>query len=363
MTHVPHRLSFLICLLTATTPGWAQKRYAFFVSGDPQYLAEKSPNPQKLDPLSEEANRRFIRIAQTLPGTNLPEHMGGGTVSKQILGIIVTGDLIDSLDKTGGPYPAMQRHEWHRFKSDYGLVGGDGKLPYPVYELHGNHDGPQGNSFVTEDIARRNLKRPNIVHRSKNGLHCSWDWGPIHCINLGLFVGAGDDRRDKHHYAPRGSLAFLKKDLQEHVGDSRRPVVLCHHLHLNAPAFDWPTEDLEAYHQTIQPYNVVAIFNGHTHASPPRRQVWTGPSLLGDKPEAKGIDSFDPDDSGAAKMHRGKPVGLRHGLLYVELIDRPAMAPDEFVVRSYFTKDNWKTAQWGKVWRKTVELPAAKSLP
>jgi hypothetical protein len=355
----------LLCLIIAasTLSAHGEGRYAFLVSGDPQYLAEKSATPKQLDPLSEQANDRFIRLIQKLPGTPLPKSMGGGTVSKNILGILITGDLIDSLDKRGGVHPAMQQFEWKRFKADYGLAGNDGRIPFPAYELHGNHDGPQGDTFLTQEIIARNLKRPGVVNRSTNGLHYSWNWGPIHCVNLGLFVGEGEERRPKYHYAPRGSLAFLKQDLAKHVADSGRLVVLSHHLHLNAPGFDWPSEDLAAYHQTIQPYNVVAIFNGHTHGSPPRRLVWNGQKIQPDRPTSIGIDSFDPDDSGAAKLHKGKPVGMNHGFLYVELIDEPGAKSDRFIVRSYASKDNWKTAQWIRMWSKTVKVPARAPKP
>ena len=194
----------------------AEKRYAFLISGDPQYVAQKVKEPKKLDIYSEQANSRFLSLVKSFPGTAIPEKSGGGTVSRKILGMLVTGDLIDSADKNGGFYPAMQRFEWQRFKADYGLNGKDGGLPFPVYELHGNHDGPQGDTFIVDDIIERNKTRPQVVHVSGNGLHYSWDWGPLHLVNLGMFVGAGEERRKDHHYAPRGSLEFLREDLKRH---------------------------------------------------------------------------------------------------------------------------------------------------
>lgn len=176
----------------------------------------------------------------------------------------------------------------------------------------------------------------------------------MHLINLGMFVGAGDKRREEHHYAARASLEFLKEDLAKHVGDSGRPVIISHHLHLDAPEFDWPAEDLAAYYAAIRGYNVIAIFNGHTHGSPPRHRRWNG-SEIG--PDVVGIDNFDPDDCGAAKLVKGEPVGLAHGLLYVEIVDRPGTEHDDMTVRSYITKDNWETGTWDKVWRKAIASP------
>jgi len=331
-----------------------ETRIAFFVCGDPQYLAEHSASPTKLDPLSEKANSRFIKLLNTLPGSPLPESMGGGHVARDLRGLLITGDLIDSLDKNGGHYPAMQRFEWERFVADYGLTGKDGRVPFPIYELHGNHDGPQGDSFLVDAIIKRNKTRPGVLNRSVNGLHYSWEWGPLHLVNLGMFVGDGESRRADHHYAPRGSLQFLKADLSKHVGDSGKPVIVSHHLHLNAPEYDWPAEDLAAYHALLKKYNVVAIFNGHTHGSPPRHQRWDGKRV---GQEIDGIDNFDPDDAGASKMHNGKPVGLAHGMLYVEITNRPGADNDQMVVRSYMTKDNWATAKWDRLWKIEVAIP------
>ncbi len=331
---------------------------SFIVSGDPQYLAENVPEPQKLDPVSDQANARFVDLLKSFPGTTIPQQLGGGKVNTRIQGIIVAGDLVDSADKTGGNYPAMQKFEWQRYTSDYGLTGKDRGLPFPVYELHGNHDGPQGDTFIIGELVARNKRRPGLVNISRNGLHYSWNWGPLHLVNLGMFVGDGDRRRDQYHYAPLGSLEFLLEDLAKEIGESGRPVALAFHLHPNGPAFDWPPQDLELFWNAIQQYNVVALFHGHTHGSPPSRITWNengfGPDL------EQGIDVFNPDDSGAGKINPqdpANPLGIRHGFLYVELIDRPGTAADQFVVRSVLTNDNWRTHQWGQEWKKNIGIP------
>ena len=102
---------------------------------------------------------------------------------------------------------------------------------------------------------------------------------------------------------------------------------------------------------------MIALFHGHTHGSPPSRIQWNK-TVFGQSVE-DGIDVFNPDDSGAAKTNprdADNPTGLRHGFLYVELIDRPGTKRDEFIVRSKFTKDNWATHQWGQSWSKPVLL-------
>ncbi len=335
-----------------------EERYAFFVIGDTQYVAEKSRQPSRLDPYSERASHRFFELFKALPGSGIPDRLGGGTVSDDIRGVIVTGDLIDSADKNGGPYPAMQRFEWKRFKTDFGLNGRGGKIPFPVYELHGNHDGPQGDTFIIDEISNRSTERTGVVNVSSNGLHYSWDWGPLHCVNAGIFVGLGDVRREGHHYAARASLEFLRNDLKTQVGDSGRPVIISFHLHPNCPEFDWSREDLTEFWKETQKYNIVALFHGHTHGSPPSRMVWDG-KKFGVK-LSTGIDVFNPDDSSAAKTDprdATKGVGLGHGFLYVELIDKPSTENDELIVRSYSSKDNWATHDWHSMWSKPIRIP------
>jgi len=331
--------------------------YAFLVTGDPQYLAEHSATPTKLDFYSEQANSRFLEIVRSFPKRPIPPELGGGDVASELLGMLVVGDLIDSADKNGGPYPAMQRFEWQRYLRDYGLTGKDGGLTYPIYELHGNHDGPQGDTFVVDEIIARNQRRPGVKHVSENGLHYSWDWGPLHLVSLGIFVGEGELRRKDFHYSPRASLEFLRADLAEHVGDSGRPVVLAFHIHPNCPEFDWPPQDLAAFWDLVQSYNIVAMFHGHTHGSPPHRMQWNGQDFAPELPG--GIDVFNPDDSAAAKTDPKNPaqgVGLLHGFLYVELIDRPGSDNDTFVVRSLATRNNWATHDWDRIWSKKVSL-------
>jgi len=341
-----------------TPPSGNTNRIAFIVAGDPQYLAEASASPQKLDPYSEQANSRAIDILNTFSGRAIAAEQGGGRVADEILGLVNTGDLIDSLDKTGGFYPAMQRFEWDRFKADYGLTGRDGKIPYPVYEMHGNHDGPQGDTFIVNGIIERNKVRPGVVNRSDNGLHYSWDWGKLHCVSLGIFVGEGEERRKDYHYAPRASLEFLRQDLEDQVGKSGRPVMLFFHIHPNGPEYDWPPEDLAMFWQAIKPYNVVALFHGHTHASPPSRMMWDG-NQFGDRLE-NGLNVFNPDDIGAAKIDPQEPskaVGLPHGFLYVELLDAEGTGQDRLVVRSYATNDNWATHDWHSTWTIDIAVP------
>src|SRR5262249_23686804 len=159
--------------------------------------------------------------------------------------------------------------EYEAYAADFGLDGTDGRLKYPVYEVHGNHDSPPGDGLVVGKIVERNRKRPGVKSLSKNGLHYSWDWGPVHLVALGIVVGAGPEVKRPRRYNPLDSLDFLVSDLREKVGDSGRPVVLMHHVDVlryslpcdpqAAPANrEWDPCDVKAYHDALKGYNVAA---------------------------------------------------------------------------------------------------------
>src|SRR5262245_36653384 len=188
---------------------------SFFVIGDTHYLADKT-NPEKLDSRSAVTTPKLIERLNQLPGTAIPENAGGGKVETP-RGVIHAGDLIDSGDRSGEPFGKMQKSEWRHYAADFGLDGKDGKLRYPVYEVHGNHDAPQGTGLVIDRIIERNRKRPGVTNVSKNGLHYSWDWGNVHFVALGIVVGAVPAVKRKRRYNTLDSLDFLTVDLLDKV--------------------------------------------------------------------------------------------------------------------------------------------------
>jgi hypothetical protein len=184
---------------------------AFFLVADTHYLANKD-EPELLDQKSRDVTSRLIDTLNRLPGATIPETAGGGMVAIP-RGVIHAGDLIDSGDKNGKVLEQMQATEWKGFVADYGLSGQDGRLKYPVYEVHGNHDGPQGRGLAIDGIVERNKRRPGVKNTSANGLHYSWDWGPVHCVNLGIVVGQVKSVTQRRRYNPLDSLDFLIDDL------------------------------------------------------------------------------------------------------------------------------------------------------
>ena len=96
----------------------------------------------------------LIDTLNALPNTEIPAEAGGGRVGT-IQGVIHAGDIIDTGDKRGVIQSKMQQREWEGFNKDFGLNGTEGRLKYPVYEVHGNHDSP-----------RHSNRRPDRTYQS-----------------------------------------------------------------------------------------------------------------------------------------------------------------------------------------------------
>ncbi|HSI32029.1 MAG TPA: metallophosphoesterase [Tepidisphaeraceae bacterium] len=345
----------LPAIATAAAPPPANpNEIAFFFVSDSHALALKD-DPAKIDPASALVTGRLIDVLNALPGTAIPAGAGGGTVGAP-RGVIHGGDIIDSGDKAGQPFVAMQKTELWYYNAEFGLTGADGRLKYPVYEVHGNHDSPSGAGLAIEEIKRRNKTRPGLVATSSNGLHYAWDWGPVHFVNLGIVVGTSPRTMRKRRYNPLGSLDFLVADLKEKVGDSGRPVIVTHHVDVarygqlpdnpDGPYDnkEWDPVDVHAFYDALKPYNVIAVLYGHTHA----RAVfkWDGSST---KAGDAGLDVFNVKDSAHFK-------GPKHTFFYFHL----DLAAGRMTVREYATPDKWVTATWTtQTWTKSIKVGKA----
>jgi hypothetical protein len=318
---------------------------AFFHISDIHVYAPME-SPDHIDETSWNINARLIDQLNRLPGTQLPDNIGGGQV-RQPRGVVLTGDCIDSGDKSGPEYVQAQKTEAAAFLELYGLTGADGRLKHPLYELHGNHDSPAGDGPMIDAIRQRNRGRIGLAAVSPNGLHYSWDWGPAHLLSLGVSVAPGDGRTERRRYNPLESIEFLREDLAQRVGRSGRPVIICHHLDvqrqvgkcdpaLEIKAVEWDPCEMMEYYKAIRPYRVAGIFYGHTH----KRDVlhWQGDKLTSDG----GIALFNVANSGHYKA-------ARLAMFYVEVSSR------ELVVRECFSTDRWQTVAWTpQCWRQTL---------
>lgn len=318
-------------------------KVSFFVIGDTHFLANKEA-PADLDEVSLATNTQLVATLNRLAGTEIPEAAGGGRVQGPA-GLIHAGDIIDTGDKNGGVTAKMQHTEWDGFQKVFGLNGKGGELKMPVFEVHGNHDSPNGVGVAIDGLKERNAQRAGLKNRSANGMHYSWDWGPVHFVNLGITVGAGEKSNKRRRYAPLESLEFLQGDLEQHVGDSGRPVVLTHHIDMarysgacdmNNDALmakEWDSCDVHAYYAAIKKYRIAGIFYGHTHARNIYR--WNG------TPEKTltGLPVFNVDNS----AHFNNDA---QAFFYVEI------SPTETFVRELSTKNRWQASEWTPLsWR------------
>jgi cytolysin (calcineurin-like family phosphatase) len=107
----------------------------------------------------------------------------------------------------------------------------------------------------------------------------SWDWGGLHLVQMHRF--AGDTRK-----GAASGIPWLKQDLAANAADGR-PVIIFQHYGWDSfsierwdPAraiFDdadggqphwWTDEERRTVLETIDGYNVIAIFHGHQHDTP-----------------------------------------------------------------------------------------------
>jgi len=355
MTHPLSRRSFLgagatllagAALRADELPAKSAEKIAFFHIGDTHYLAQKE-SPDKIDEESHEVTTRLIDTLNKLPGSMIPDAAGAGNVATP-RAVIHAGDLIDTGDKTGQVHEKMQRTEWAAYQENFGLTGKDGRLKFPIYEVHGNHDSPPGKGLVIDGIIERNKKRPGVTAVSDNGLHYAFDLGHVRFYNLGITVGQVKEVTQRRRYNPADSFAFLESDLKKTIGDTRRPIVITHHIDVARYGIDckpddpanlqreWHPCDVAAYHALIARHNTAAILYGHTHA----RSVfkWDGRSTKA----PAGIPVFNVDNS--SHFH-----SQTQSVFYFEMTDK------EVTAREYATKNRWQTAAWTpQVWRHAI---------
>ena len=242
MKHLPAVLRgvlLAVVLAGARTAPCAARDLTFFHVSDTHY-GQSGPGDLAMAALVDAMN--------ALPGTAYPTNLGG--VVARPRGVIHTGDVTND----------GREEPWAAFVRDFGLLGGDGRLAWPVFETFGNHDGGS-NRPVRIAIRDRNPRRRDVTSISSNGLHYAWTWEGIRFICCGISPGT----RAKT-YDPEDSLAFLSAELAR-LDRAGAPVVLLHHF-----GFDeghslrwWPEAWRTDLRSTIAGRNVIAILHGHAH--------------------------------------------------------------------------------------------------
>ena len=299
----------------------AAEDVTFFVMADPQIHVDK---------WGTAGTEAIIDTANALPGKEFP--LGG--VVDEPRAVLVAGDLVDVADDP--------RH-WEVYRR---LFDPDGKarLGFRAFECMGNHDltpaSADGFSTVQQAFVERNRRRraAEPCHWDADAYHSSWDWGPLHLVNLNIFPG-NEPRpvydRPAPWNNPRRSLDFLKRDLAEHVGTSGRPVILMWHYGLRGWGLEkwWRPEDLAALKEVVAPYQIALILHGHEHAY--ARYEWEGiPVFMSPSPQR----DRDPRTPEVPSTPKGfLVVRLRGGELQVA---------------------HHEAAGWGETWRRPLRLPS-----
>lgn len=240
------------------------KELTFYSYSDIHYGADnggKSPPKEKSEMMDE---------INTLPGKAYPDAVGG--VVGQPRGVIMPGDLIND-----GAVSQKYPKQWESYIADFG-VNGEGRCKWPVFEGIGNHD-LNDNLFAFNKVKERNVIRHQlklIDNVSSNGYHYSWDWEGIHFVNLNLFGGnVWNGEADAYGWAhhPQYARDFLIKDLQDHVGNSGRPVVYIEHFRPIDENW-WTYSAADKLQKVLQEYNVIAMLVGHQGGGV--KNVWRG---------------------------------------------------------------------------------------
>ncbi len=175
----------------------------------------------------EDQNRALVAQMNAMPGTEYPPELGGRVDAPR--GVLFTGDTTDTGDLD----------QFALFEQIYGLTGRDGLLRFPVYESIGNHDVNATSPIKDKAQARH------------GGTDYGFAWDDVQFLCLDMYPDAK-------------TRAWLAGQL-ERVGRDR-PVVLYFHYSLEGPYSDfWDQADKDAFAQTIEGYDVLAIFHGHEH--------------------------------------------------------------------------------------------------
>lgn len=234
-------LAIVLALCAGLSPIGKARDLTFIVASDLHYYGNTENT----------RIQKHIERINAMPGTEYPPSVGG--VVGPISGVILNGDLTDS----------GNLEQWKLFTDDWGLTG-DRRCRFPLYEGLGNHDFYSGDILVAK-IAGRTMSRPGVAHVSTNGLHYAWEWDGIRFLQLNQVPDLDTQPR------AYGALSFLREDLAEYVGDSRKPVIVNIHI---SPMIDgnWPRDRQKPFLDALSGYNVIAVFCGHSHGYIHRRE-------------------------------------------------------------------------------------------
>jgi hypothetical protein len=349
------KFTAIMLSLWALNTGARERAITFLHIGDTHYNVRHEQFESQ-----RQRSHTLIDAMNAMPGTPYPETMGD--VVGKPMGVFVVGDLTEA-----------RQADFDAFAEDWGLVGGDGRLAFPVYEGAGNHDGPPSTreyGVVRRAIIRRNPHRPHLVSLSENGLHYSLDYGGVHFVQLNEYGGQDNDERYPGNRAynrkaqsygnpAEKSLQFLAATLAEHVGDSRRPVILFQHYGFDGwplnPWGDelawWTEEQALRLWEVIEGYNVMAILVGHDHSHNVMR--WNGIPVY----HMDAVRGFGVYQIAGEEMTRAvRLADNTWGPVHRQSIRIDASMPEELIQGPYLVYNDDPT-QMTILWRTTSRVP------
>lgn len=241
---------FLIAGWLAVGGVYGQAGVTFFATSDVHYGQNSA---------TKDANRAAIAgHLNSLAGKAYPASAGGGLVGTP-RGVVLPGDLIEN----------SAANLWRDYSAAFGIRK-EGAVKLPVYDALGNHEF-YGSTFnaISSAFRQRNLERKNdpaysIKDLDSSNYHYSWEWDGIFFVNLNVFGGAPKGFVNGTPNA-FGSLDFLRRTLEKHVGRSGRPVIAVQHFPFEDGDSWMPASDRTATIAVLKQYNCIGILHGHTH--------------------------------------------------------------------------------------------------
>jgi len=259
-----------VCFYNLFPPFTATKPldFTFYVISDTHLTGDESAGGG----LSNNNYARHVRILNDLPNSGLywPSAPGFDHIKVgRPVAVLTTGDDTDvGREQDLGAYRIL--YEPGRLQQS---------LVYPLLPGLGNHDVTGTADTKDCDDLYNNCSRRMFdyaagmvscvpgVSIDNDSHNYSWDWGPIHFIQLHTWGGETKFAATTH---PSG-LPWLIQDLQNRVGSSNRPVVILQHYGFDNYSVGWWGSNgtqylhIAEFLNIIRPYNVVAMFTGHVH--------------------------------------------------------------------------------------------------
>jgi hypothetical protein len=252
-------------------------------------------------------------------------------------GVVLVGDLTkgDYWNHSLLMYRSLYEHDKTFGKDPYGenydddeMPSNDQKIKYPVFLTLGNHDDAteRQETYRVREYVRMRIHDSDALfdgvdaggnkisnyQESHGGDIYAWEWGNFHFImgSLWMFYGYYDgNAQPKRRHEDWAKVDWLKDHLRA-IG-KEKPIVLFQHFGWDSSfSFDddnnwWSHKCAEEVVDVIcdrevvegnnescdSPYNVVAVFSGHTHAFG-TNTIWL------DDARTKSIPNYVVDDAG-----------------------------------------------------------------